>query len=218
MTGPVQLALMVTPLATYLYLMAVWQAGRYPRVLSGSVDVWLLALGLGGLVLFGPVGDWLTGLISSRPRVLHHVLVDLLATLLVARAARWSRRRLVIYHVDASALDAALLGALGASRYSKMLDGFEDRERACGIRVEHSARWRWAVVEVHGDGAAALAAELNPRITEQLRQAPAAPSEVALAFFALSALTMLVPLAGHLLAQPRARAALRVLLERLHGG
>src|SRR5438105_4809609 len=73
MTSPVQLALMVTPLAVYLYLLAVWQAGRHPRVVSGRLDVWLLALGLGGLALLGPLGQWLLGLLSKNPGSLHRL-------------------------------------------------------------------------------------------------------------------------------------------------
>src|ERR1700757_2301446 len=102
MTSPVQLALMVTPLAMYLYLLAVWQAGRHPRVVTGSRDVWLLAAGLGGLGLFGPLGQWLAGLISNNPRLLHRLLLALVGMLIVGRLARRSERRLVIYHVDAT--------------------------------------------------------------------------------------------------------------------
>jgi cytochrome b561 len=47
---------------------------------------------------------------------------------------------------------------------------------------------------------------------------PARSTDVAVFFFGLSALTMLVPLTGYLLTQPRARATFRFLLERLHGG
>jgi hypothetical protein len=218
MTSPVQLALMVTPLAVYLYLLALWQAGRHPRVFSGGADVWFLALGLSGLVLFGPLGDWLAGLLSNSPRLLHRLLLALIAILVVSRAARRSNQRLVVYHVDAHTLHTALNDCLGPDRLIRTLGGYEDLAQPRGIRVEHSARWRWAAVEGFGSGAPALIAELAPRLRERLRREPTAPSEVSLVLFGLSALTMLIPLAGHLLAQPRARAALRVLLERLHGG
>jgi hypothetical protein len=218
MTSPVQLALMVTPLAVYLYVLAVWQAGRHPRVVTGSRDVWLLALGLGGLVLFGPLGDWLEGLLSSSPRLLHRLLLALVATLAVARLALRSGTRLVIYHVDRATLHAALTDALGPERFSRTLGGYEEREGARGVRVEHSPRWQWAVVEGFGAGADGLIADLAPRLQERFRSVLCTPSEISLVFFGLSALTMLIPLAGHLLAQPRTRAALRVLLERLHGG
>jgi hypothetical protein len=218
MTNPVQLALMVTPLAVYLYLLAVWQAGRRPRVVTGSRDVWLLAMGLSGLVLFGPVGDWLAGLLSNSPRALHRLLLALVATLIVSRLARRSQRRLVIYHVDAANLHAALSAALGPERFTRTLGGYEDRAGAHGVRVEHSPRWQWAVVDAFGAEADRLVAALGPELRDRFRSVPSTPSEVSLLLFGLSALTMLIPLAVHLLAQPRTRAALRVLLERLHGG
>jgi hypothetical protein len=218
MTNPVQLALMVTPLAVYFYLLAVLQAGRHPRVVTGSRDVWLLALGLSGLVLFGPLGEWLEGLLSSSPQLLHRVLLALIATLVVARLALRSGARLVIYHVDAATLHAALSEALGPERFHRTIAGYEARAGACGIHVEHSPRWQWAVVNSFGAGADRLIADLEPKLRVHFRTMASTPSEVSLLFFGLSALTMLIPLAGHLLAQPRTRAALRVLLERLHGG
>jgi hypothetical protein len=218
MTNPVQLALMVTPLAAYLYLLGVWQAGRHPRVVTGSRDVWLLALGLSGLVLFGPLGDWLGGLLSSSPRLLHRVLLALVSTLVVSRLAHRSVARLVIYHVGEATLHAALTEALGPERFARTLAGYEDRESARGVHVEHSARWQWAVVDGFGVGSDRLIADLGPRLRARFRSEPSAPSEVSLLFFGLSALTMLIPLAGHLLTEPRTRAALRVLLQRLHGG
>jgi len=218
MTSPVQLALMVTPLAAYLYLLAIWQAGRHPRVVAGPVDLWLLALGLGGLVLIGPLGRIVAQTLFGRAGLLQWLLLTLVAILLVSRLARRSWRRLVIYHVDGETLDTALRDALGPDEFIRTLSGYEDRTHACGIRVHHSPRWQAAVVEGFGHDPDALIRALRPRLKERLRQAAAGPTGVSLLFFGLSALTMLVPLAGHLLTQPRTRAALRVLLERLHGG
>ncbi len=217
MTNPVVLALWVTPLAVYLYLVAVWHAGRHPRVVEGAVDLWLLALGLGGLLLFGPFGQLLARMLFRRPGPLHWVLLTLVGVLVVGRLARGSARRLVIYHVEGVALDAALSDALGSDRFVRTLSGYEDRAGGRGVRVDHSPRWQSAVVEGYGYDAGALIAALGPRLRERLNLVPAVTTEVALVFFGLSALTMLAPLAGHLLAQPRTRAALRVLLERLQG-
>ena len=116
MTSPVQLALMVTPLAAYFYLLALWQAGRHPRVVAGAVDLWLLALGLGGLVVFGPLGQFVARTLFGRAGPLDWLFLVLVGFLVVARLARRSSRRLVIYHVDAEALDAALRDVLGAGR------------------------------------------------------------------------------------------------------
>jgi hypothetical protein len=141
-----------------------------------------------------------------------------MAILLVARLARRSWRRLVIYHVDRETLDTALLDALGPDDFIRTLSGYEDRTRSRGIHVHHSPRWQTAVVEGFGRDPDALIGALRPQLRDRLRLVQARPTGVSLLFFGLSALTMLVPLAGHLLFQPRTRAALRVLLERLHGG
>jgi hypothetical protein len=218
MTSPVQLALMVTPLAAYLYLLAIWQAGRHPRTVAGPFDLWLLALGLGGLVLVGPLGRLVAQTLFGRMGLSQWLLMTLVAILFVIRMARRSWRRLVIYHVDGDTLDAALRDSLGPDEYVRTLSGYEDRAHACGIRVHHSPRWQTAVVEGFGHDPDALIEALRPRLRARLRLANSKPTGVSLLFFGLSALTMLVPLAGHLLTQPRTRAALRALLERLHGG
>src|SRR5882757_922117 len=51
MSSPWQYALTVGPLGFYLWVLAVWQSGRRPRVVRGLVDFALLAAGLGGVVL-----------------------------------------------------------------------------------------------------------------------------------------------------------------------
>jgi hypothetical protein len=218
MTSPAQLALMVTPLAGYLYLLAIWQAGRHPRVVAGSVDLWLLALGLGGVVLLGPFGRLLARTLFGQAGPLQWLLLTLVGLLVVGCLARRSLRRLVVYHVDSETLDMALRDILGPDRYTRTLSGYEDRTDACGIRVHHSPRWQAAVVEGFGQDPDSLIATLRSRLNERLRLAPPGTSNVSLLFFGLSALTMLIPLAGPLLTQPRTRAVLRVLLERLQGG
>src|SRR6516165_2656550 len=57
MTSPLQYALMVGPLAFYLWLLACWNSGRSPRVVSGLVDHALLVFGVGGVLAFGPLGQ-----------------------------------------------------------------------------------------------------------------------------------------------------------------
>src|SRR5437016_1562493 len=113
MTSPVQLVLMVAPLAGYLYLLAVWQAGRHPRVISGTTDVALLALGVGGLVLYGPFGQLLARRLFGHPGPVPWLILTLAALLVVSWLTRGASRRLVIYHVDATALERALGEALG---------------------------------------------------------------------------------------------------------
>jgi hypothetical protein len=218
MSSPVQLLLTVTPLAGYFYLLAIWQAGRHPRVIAGAVDATLLAVGVGGLILFGPFGQVVAEALFDRPGPLHWLLLTLTAALLVASLSRRSSRRLVVYHVAPETLESALRALLGPDGFVRTLDGYEDRARGRGLRVELSPRWQSAVVEARGRDPDALIASLVPRLRDRLRESPVPAAEVSMVFFGLSALTMLVPLTGYLLAQPHARAALRVLLEHLRGG
>ena len=218
MTSPVQLVLTVAPLAVYLYLLAIWQAGRYPRVISGALDVSLLALGVGGLLLYGPFGQLVARMLFGRPDLVHWLILTLVANLIVWSLARRSSRRLVIYHVGAEELEDALAEVFEPETFLRTLIGYEDRNQAQGVRVEVSPRWQSAVIEAFGSDSSGLIRRYEPRIRERLRAVPAETTGVAAVFFGLSALTLLVPLTGSLLTQPRARAMLRVLLERLHGG
>jgi hypothetical protein len=214
----VQLVLTVTPLAGYFYLLAIWQAGRHPRVIPGVLDTTLLAMGVGGLLLFGPFGQIVAGILFERPGLLHWLFMTLAAALVIASLSRRSSHRLVIYHVNAEALESVLRILLGPDGFVRSLDGYEDRARVRGLRVELSPRWQSAVIEAYGCDPDALIRALAPRLRDRLRETPAPASEVSIILFGLSALTMLVPLTGYLLAQPHARAALRVLLEHLRGG
>lgn len=218
MSSPLQLLLMVGPLAWYFYLLAVWQTGRHPRVVSGALDLILLALGISGLVVFGPLGELLIRIPSGRSEPGRRLVWTMLAILVVSILARRSSRRLVIYHVDPEALESALHDSLGLEAYVRTADGFEDREHTRGIRVEVSPRWQSAVISAFGNDADGLIRELGPRLRMRLRTVHARTTEVPLIFFGLAALTMLVPLTGYLLTQPHARAALRGLLEHLRGG
>ena len=48
MTPAMQIALTATPLAAYFYALGLFHSGRRPRLVSGPVDVGLMAFGLGG--------------------------------------------------------------------------------------------------------------------------------------------------------------------------
>jgi hypothetical protein len=219
MTTPLQLVLMVAPLAGYLYLLAVWHSGRHPRVVSGSVDAGLLALALGGLVVVGPFGRLLAGMLAGWPRPVQALGLIVVAALLVRWLAHDARRRLVVYHVDPDVLDAPLREALGPDLKPTSY-GYASAEPAWAIHVKSSSRWQTVVIEAFGSGrdAESLIASLAPRLRERLRTLPARASGVSLVLFGLSALTMFIPVAGYLLASPRTRAALRGLLQHLQGG
>jgi len=217
MTRPLQPVLTYVPLAAYLYLLAIWQAGRSPRVVRGGTDVGLLALGVGGLALFGPFGRTLATILFREPTTLHWALLTLFAVLVVRLLARSDASKLVIYHVDADELEMALRDVFEPGTYSRTLEGYEDRAHGRGVRVESSARWQTAALVAYGRDPEGFVREIEPRVRGRLRSSRSRASDVPLVFFGLSALTMLVPLTSLLLTQPRARAALRALLEHLHG-
>ncbi len=218
MISSVQLALMVIPLAAYFYLLALWQAWRHPRVVSGAVDLWLLALGVSGLFVCGPLGQFMARTLFGRVGPLEWLFLALVGFLVVSRLARRSSRRLVIYHVGAEALDAALCDVLGADEFIPTLAGYESRTQSCGIRVDHSPRGQSAVIEAMGPEADALMATLGSRLQARLRLVPAVMTNLPSLFFALSGLTLLGPLVAGMMTQPHTRAVLRALLERLRGG
>jgi hypothetical protein len=218
MSTPVQLVLMIVPLAGYLYLLAVWQGGRHPRVVSGAVDAALLALGLSGLVVFGPFGQLVAGWLFGRMGLVQGLILSLAAVPVIGWLAWRSRGRLVLYHVDAEALESALGEALEPEGFRRTLHGYDDQSGARHVRVDHSRRWQTAVVEGFGPEGRALIRTLHAQLRARFAVVTARGTAVALILFSLSALTMLVPLTAQLLAEPRTRAALRVLLRHLHGG
>ncbi len=145
----------------------------------------------------------------------------LLGTLLVVTTLAWrGTRRLVIYHVDAAALGLALSAALGPEGLDLVptLTGYQQRAGTCEVQVEFSKRWSTAVILARGNNADHLIRQLTPELRRGLAGCASPPTGVSLIFFGLSALTMLIPLAVHLVGQPHARAALRALMERLQGG
>jgi hypothetical protein len=218
MTGPLPLVLMVAPLAGYLYMLAVLHSGRRPHVVSGTVDVALLGMGVGGLIIFGPFGQLVARMIFGRPDPVDWLLLTLAGLVAVAWRARRAAGRLVIYRVDPEALERALAAALGPEPFRKTHQGYEDLASGRGIRVELSPRWRTAVLEGFGPGGDALIGALAPRLRQSLDGPDSVGSEVAAVLFGLSVLAVLAPLTGYLLAQPRARAALRVFFEQMRGG
>src|SRR5262249_30914420 len=147
-------------------------------------------------------------------------ILILIGLLVVSWLARRASRRVGVYHVLAEDLDAALhqVDVLGPDSFIPTLDGFQDPSRSRRLRVEDSPRWQTAGGEPAGRDPSALIQPRERPLRIQLGAPPAPRSESAVIFFGLSTLTMLVPLTGYLLTQPRARAALRALFEHLHGG
>ncbi|AGA26877.1 hypothetical protein [Singulisphaera acidiphila] len=207
-------------LVLYLVILARWHGGRYPRVVSGPADFAFLTFGIGGLVLFGPIGQTLARILFDKPNALDWLALAsgmTLAALLISRRA-W--RRLVVYHVDAATLDRVLEELLtpDAGHFVRTIHGFEDPVRRKGIRIEVSSHWMTATIEAYGHEPERLIHALEGGLVDRLRTRSSLPSKVGELFLAGSALILLLGTAGWLLAQPQALAALRGFIERLPGG
>jgi hypothetical protein len=220
MSSVVQLALTAGPLACYFFILGLWRSGRSPRVVAGPLDFALLAFGVGGLVAFGPIGQWVVDRLFPAPSLwawLAVVTALWLATLLWAPR---TARRLVVYNVDPEAFDAALAETLRdlPGHFAPTLRGFEDPESGRGVAVERGARSGTATIEAYGSRPEPLIASLAPGLRARL-QAPTPPRPGAGAgWFLLSALTLLIPLVGLVATRPQVRAALWALFQRLRGG
>lgn len=219
MASPWQYALTVGPLGFYLWVLALWQSDRHPRVVRGLVDFALLAFGVGGLLAFGPFGQLAVRMLSRKPDLLDRMVLLSGLGLWASVLAHRSLRRLVVYQVDPESLIGTLAAVLSRTegRFVRTLGGFEDLNTPRGLRIDFTRPLRCAVVEAYGRDPEGLIADLRPRLRDRLRGTTNGPSSVALALYGCSILVMLVPLLGLFLTQPRAREAFRVLLERLRG-
>ena len=217
-----QHAVSVGLLALYLLVLARWHGGRSPRVVSGPADFALLMFGIGGVALFGPFGQTLAKVLFVRPTPLDWLSLASGMTLFALLVSRRAWRRLVVYHIDAAtverALEAAFAREIGAGRVLRTMHGFEDLGRRRGIRIEHSPRWMTATIEAYGQEPERLIHTLEGLLVDQFRTMTLPPSKLGGLFLGGSVLTLLLAAAGWLVAQPQARAAFRVLIERLPGG
>ena len=220
MSSVVQLLLTAGPLACYFLVLGLWRSGPSPRVVAGPVDFALLAFGVGGLVAFGPIGHWLVARLFPAPSLWAWMAV---VTALWLAALLWAprtARRLVVYHVDPAAFDAALAGALGdlPGQFAPTLRGFEDAKSGRGVAVERGARARTITIEAYGSRPEALIAALAPGLRARLRGTSPPRSRALAGWFVLAALTLLAPLAALVMSRPQVRAALWAVFQRLRGG
>ena len=217
MVGPVEFALMVGPLSLYFLGLAVCYACRGPRVIAGPVDSGLLGVALGSLIAFGPIGRALTAGLPGGPAKGPLLLFAVVAGLGLSGRAR---RRLAIYNVEPGRLEPILREILAGmpGTFTRTLDGFEDRAARTGLTVEGSAQFRVAEVVASGAGAEALIAAIAPELRRHLRSERARGMPLARLWLSVSSLALTAPLSAYLLSRPQARAALRILFERLRGG
>ncbi len=215
-----QYALTVGPLGFYLWVLALWQSARTPRVVRGLLDFALLALGVGGVLAFGPFGDFAVRVIAPRNGFAARCLVISALLLWGSLLARRSVRRLVVYQIEPNRLIPALSDAVGRTggRFVRTMSGFEDVSTSRGLRVVFTRWLRCAVIEAHGLDAEGLIRDLEPPLVDRLRAETTRRTPIALGLYAASILVMLAPLIGLFLTQPHARAVLRAWLEQIRGG
>jgi len=207
-------------LALYLLVLARWHGGRAPRVVSGPADFALLISGIGGLALFGPLGQTLAAILFDRPNTLDWLSLASGMTLAVLLLSRRAWRRLVIYQIDAATLDRALEDALAhePGRFLRTLRGFEDPVYGQGVQVDMSPRWRTATIEAYGREPERLIHGLERHLEHRFRSVNLPPSRISGLFLVGAVLTLMVATVGWLFSQPQGWADFRGLLERLPGG
>ena len=220
MSNPWLYALTVGPLGLYLWVLGLWHSYRHPKVVTGLVDFALLTFALSGVVVFGPFGQLLARALFGKPDLLDWTVIVSGLGLVACLFARRSLHRVVVYHVDAQSLFDAISASLDESggRFARTLRGFEDREQGRGVNVELTPLLRSATVEAFGRDAEGLIQSIRPRLRRHLRATTVVPSPVALGLYGLSMAVMVLPLLGLFLTQPRARAAVRAVFDRLTGG
>lgn len=211
MGGSARLVLVLVPLAIYCATLGALQGSRRPRIVAGPADFGLLAFGLGGLIIFGPIGGFLRDRLFPAPSLASWLALATLYLLLVLLWLPRTARRLVIYNVDPTILRAAVRAALEVlpGSFAPTVRGFEDARAGWGFALEFGPRQRVATVEGYGRRPEPLVAALTPALRAALRHATRPPSRVARAWYALAGLTLAAAL---LLPALRAFPALRAAL------
>ncbi len=191
-----RMALAFLPLASYFFVLGIWQSGRKPRLVSGSFDTFLLTWGLGGLVAFGPVGDLAVHWLFPSPNLPAWLAVasglGLVALVFMARA----RTRIHIYSVTPETLIYSVERAINSVMESptRTLQGFEDTPRRRGVRIE-AGRWlKTGIVEATGEAPESMISQITPALRQELERFESKPSRTAAGMFALASLTAMIPL------------------------
>lgn len=208
-------AFAVGPLAWYLFLLGVWHGSTHPRVVSGAADSASLAVGIGGVVLFGPFGQMFGILVFGKPTFLSWLIMTS-GWALLAVAGAWSAgRRLLVYHIDRGTLEGVLEEMLEPVGFTRTLQGFEDPPSCRGVSIEHSEWSKTATIQAFGREPERLTQSLQADLVLRLKSVESHPTRIAGMFMALSALTLGIPMVCWILAEPWVRDAARMLFERV---
>ncbi len=202
MTTAAQIALMVGPLAAYFGLQGYWQIGRRPRVISGAVDYYLLALGIGALLAYGPLGETLLKAIFGTPDVAARLAWLSFLTVVAMALAPSSRRRLIVYNIDPEALPPILRQVLEeqSNSFSRTLQGFEDRAGKQSLQIKGSRLFRTAEIEASGRAPEVVIRTLREPLRQHFKHQTTPEghpfSWIVFFWLALACLTLLLPVSG----------------------
>lgn len=188
---PFHFCVALLPLAAYLLAIGMLNLARRPRVLSGTLDLFALGLGLVGLMMIGPLRLFLPSATSFRlgpwawPLLLVAYLLFLTLTILL------SRPRLVIYNLGPESVhsllrdlfanldaetawagDSVSLPNLGVELYVETVGSLRNVQ-LIATRVSQSLEG-WAVIQA--------------RLRQRLQQAPAERNRYGLTLIACGVL------------------------------
>ena len=194
MMATFRLALALVPLALYFFILGKWHSGSRPKLVTGAIDFGVLALGLGGPIAFGPVGEFLIDFLFPRESLAAWLAVASGVGLLALIGSTRARRRLVVYHVEGHVLTAAIGVALERITGSvhQTLHGFEDTKGQRGLTVEVGSRLGFGVVEAYGENPESLIDRIRPELNTILSQVWLPQTRLATLWYGLSCATVAV--------------------------
>ncbi len=184
------------PLSAYLFTIGGLHGRWRPTVVSGARDFLGLAVGLSGVIVFGPIGGFILNLLFPRPSIPAWLALASGYGLVVMLGLPWSRKRLLVYGTDRSTLEPALERALSqlVGSVARTVRGFDAATQRVGVNIDDHEWGRMIVLDVHGVGADALADRLRPVLARELDDIRTPPRRIATLFMFLGAVAVAVPL------------------------
>jgi hypothetical protein len=221
MSMTVQTLLMIGPLAGYFLLQGLWHRGPGPQVVSGQHDFSALALALGALICFGPVGEALVGFAPARADLAARIVLLAALWLIVLLVAPASYRRLLVYNAEPADVDFALEETLRdevPGDFLRTIRGFEDPRSRRGLHVTYHPHTGGGEIEFYGAASQALQAAVAAGLRHRLAGRTSSQGRpLASLLYLLSVLTLSLPLLLTWCDRPNPLEALRVMLRSLIG-